>query len=165
MTEASKNDDAIEYRVADSNDGAGILTVLKEVAPEIPVSLGAPGAEAAMQAIIEDCCNSGESWVAVDSADTVLGFVLAKPDNLERFQLENEALSVRYIGVSKASRGQGISGALMEKLKGKGAPITASVLHTNKSDMANRLSAIGFTNKGADAKEARLRWAGSGTSP
>jgi ribosomal protein S18 acetylase RimI-like enzyme len=161
MTEASKEDDAIEYRVADSDDGTGILAVLKEVAPEIPVSLGTPGAEAAMQAIIEDCCNSGESWVVVDTAGTVVGFVLAKPDNYERFQFENGAVSVRYIGVSKASRGQGISGGLMEKLKGKGAPLTASVLHTNKSDMVNRLSKIGFTKKESDAKEARLRWVGS----
>jgi hypothetical protein len=106
MTEASKEDDAIEYRLADSDDGTGILAVLKEVASEIPVSLGTPDAEAVMQAIIEDCCNSGESWVAVDTSDTVVGLVLAKPNKLERFQLENGAVSLRYIGVSKARRGR-----------------------------------------------------------
>jgi hypothetical protein len=81
MTEAKK-DDAIEYRVADSDDGTGIFAVLKDIAPEIPVSLGTPGAEEAMQAIIEDCCDSGESCVALDTAGTVVGFVLAKPDKL-----------------------------------------------------------------------------------
>ena len=108
-----------------------------------------------LDTIIEDCCVSGKSWVALDTADTVVGFVLAKPDNLERIKFKNGAVSVRYIGVSKASRGQGISGALMEKLKGKGVPLTASVLRNNKSDMVNRLSKIGFTKKEKNSMSKR----------
>jgi len=42
MTEVSEKNDAVEYRVADSNDGTGILAVLQEVAPEIPVLLDTP---------------------------------------------------------------------------------------------------------------------------
>jgi hypothetical protein len=47
----------------------------------------------------------------------------------------------------------------MEKLKAKGVPLTASVLNTNHSNMANRLLKIGFTKMESDAKEARFRWA------
>jgi hypothetical protein len=46
----------------------------------------------------------------------------------------------------------------MNKLKADGVPLTASVLHTNKSDMANVLVHFGFKNVGSDLKETKLRW-------
>jgi hypothetical protein len=93
--------DTPEYRVANGDDAVGILTVLQEVAPEIPLSLDTSEHQEAMQPIIAECCASGESLVAVDADGTVFGFVLAKPDRLERFFHKNQALSLRYIGVSK----------------------------------------------------------------
>ncbi len=153
MTEVPK------YRVANGDDETDILAVLEEVAPEIPVSLDTPAHQEAIKAIIVECCASGDSWVAVDADDTIVGFALAKPDVMERFHHGNNALSLRYIGVNKNSRQCGIFSALMKKLMGKGVPLTASVLHTNCSDMANRLMKFDFAKAGSDAKEIKLRWA------
>ena len=55
--------------------------------------------------------------------------VLAKPDIHEQ-----GAISLRYVGVSKDFRQQGIFAALMEKLKANGVPLTASVLQTINRD-------------------------------
>jgi hypothetical protein len=77
--------DTPEYREANGDDAVGILTVLQEVAPEIPPSLDTPERQEAMQNIVAECCAGGESLVAVDGDGTVVGFVLAKPDRLERF--------------------------------------------------------------------------------
>jgi hypothetical protein len=151
--------DTPKYRVANGDDAAGILTVLQEVAPEIPLSLDTPERQEAMQAIVAECCASGESLVAVDADDAVVGFVLAKPDRLERFFHKNQALSLRYIGVKKAWRRHGIFAGLMEKSMAKGVPLTASVLHHNQSAMADRLVKVGYEKVESDAKETRLRWA------
>jgi acetyltransferase (GNAT) family protein len=150
--------DTPEYRVANGDDAVGIFTVLQEVAPEIPVSLDTPERQEAMQAVVAECCASGESLVAVDADGTVVGFVLAKPDRLERFLYKNQALSLRYIGVNKAWRQRGIFGGLMEKSMAKGVPLTASVLHNNQSAMADRLVKDGYEKVESDAKETRLRW-------
>lgn len=156
MTEAAN---AFQYRVADNDDAGGILTVLQEAAPEIPLSLDTPELKEAIQEVIAECCASGDSWVAVDSGGSVVGVVLAKPDRLERFFKKNQAVSLRYIGVNKMNRRHGVFATLMEKLKAKGVPLTASVLDTNHSNMANRLLKVGFTKTESDAKEARFRWA------
>lgn len=154
------SEETFEYRAADLNDAAGILAALKEVAPEIPVLLDTPDRLEVMYAIIAECCNSGESWVATDAAGTVVGFVLAKPDRLERFLRRNEAVSLRYVGAIPAKRKQGVFGLLMEKLMAKRVPLTASVLrtNTNQSGMAVRLGEIGFTTTGSDAKEVKVKW-------
>jgi hypothetical protein len=88
-----------------------------------------------------------------DADDTVVGFVLAKPDRLERFHHENQALSLPYIGVSKIWRQRGIFAGLMEKLTSKGAPLNAIVLHANQFAMADRLMKIGYTKVGSDEKQ------------
>jgi hypothetical protein len=149
---------AVEYRVANTDDAAGILSILQEVAPEIPVLLDTPESEEIIQSIIAECCNSGDSLVALDTEGAVAGFVLAKPDRLERFLHKNQAISLRYIGVTGLSRRQGIFAALMKKLTAKGVPLTASVLHTNRSDMATRLAKIGFDKIEHDTKETKLKW-------
>jgi hypothetical protein len=138
LPEAANTDPPV-CRSATDEDADGIWTVLLGVASEIPVLLDTSERQEAMQGIVEDCCASGDSLVAVDSDGTVVGFVLAKPDRVERFFHKNQALSLRYIGVSKSSRRQGLFGRLMETSKAKGVPLTASVLHTNQSDMADRL--------------------------
>jgi hypothetical protein len=152
------NEEMFQYRAADLNDAAGILAALREVAPEIPVLLDTPDRLEVMNAIIAECCNSGESWVATNAAGTVVGFVLAKPDRLERFLHRNEAVSIRYVGVIPAKRKQGIFGVLMKKVSAKKAPLTASVLRTNQSEMAVRLGKIGFVTTGSDAKEVKVKW-------
>jgi hypothetical protein len=154
----TKTSDAFEYRVAHGEDAVGILPVLQEVAPEIPVLLDTPERQETIQAIIAECCAGNESLVAVDAGGAIVGFVLAKPDRLERFLRKNKALSLRYIGVKGDCRQRGIFAALMEKLMAKGVPLTASVLHSNHSAMEDRLVKIGYTKVESDAKETRFRW-------
>jgi N-acetylglutamate synthase-like GNAT family acetyltransferase len=151
---SEKDHPVFEYRVANRNDETDILAVLEQVAAEIPVLLDTPERQDAIRGIIIECRKSGESWVAVDADGTVVGFVLARADIHEP-----QAISLRYIGVSGNSRRHGIFAALMEKMKAKGVPLTASVLHNNQSAMADRLVKIGFTKVGSDAKETKLRWA------
>ena len=158
MTKTPEKAGTFEYRVANRDDTIGILEVLQEVAPEIPLSLDTSEQQAMTAAIIAECCDSGESWVAVDADGTVVGFVLARPDRLERFHYENEALYLPYIGVTGTWRKYGIFGRLMEKLMAKGEPLTARVLHANHCGMADRLVEIGFTIVESDAKEIRLKW-------
>jgi N-acetylglutamate synthase-like GNAT family acetyltransferase len=147
-----------DCRVADENDAAAIFDIMQEVASEIPVMLDSPEHQEAMKGTIVECCDSGESWVAVDSDGTVIGFALAKPDRLARFYQENKAVSLRYIGVKATVRDKGVSSALMKKLKAKGEPVTASVLHTNQSAMADRHERGGFEKTGSDENEAKFRW-------
>jgi hypothetical protein len=149
----------LKYRVANSDDAVGILNVLQQVAPEIPLSLDTPESKEIMRFIIAECCSSGESLVAVDVDGTVVGFVLAKPDMFERAIYKNQTLSLRYIGVNKVWRRRGIFAGLMEKSMSKGVPLTTSVLHANQSAMADRLVKVGYEKVGTDAKETRLRWA------
>jgi hypothetical protein len=154
MVEATQKSNTVAYRVASRDDETEILAVLEEVAPEIPVSLDTPEAKNIIKAIIVECRSSGKSWVAVDADAKVVGFVLARKDIHEQ-----QAISLRYIGVNKNSRGRGIFYTLIEKLKANGVPLTASVLHGNQSGMVDHLVKIGFTNKGSDANETKLGWA------
>jgi predicted N-acetyltransferase YhbS len=150
--------DAFQYRVATSADAAGILAVLQEAASEVPVSLDTPERQQVMADIISECSASGESWVAIDDGGVVVGFVLAKPDRIERFLRENKGLTLPYIGVSKVCRRLGIFDGLMKKLTAKGEPLTASVLENNQSTMVDRLAKIGFVKTGTKGKQAKLRW-------
>ncbi len=142
-----------EIRVAVRDDETDILAVLEEIAPEVPVLLDTPERQEAIKGIIIECRKSGHSFVAVDAAGKVVGFALARPD----FH-EDGAISLRYVGTSKASRRRGIFAAFIGKLKAEGAPITASVLQGNLSGMADQLSKIGFTETEAGDKEKKFRW-------
>jgi ribosomal protein S18 acetylase RimI-like enzyme len=151
----AQTSNAVDYRVATHNDETDILAVLEEVALEIPVSLDTPENQEKIKTLIIQWCASGHSWVASKAGGTVVGFVLARPE----FD-EQRTISLLYIGVSTDSRGHGIFKTLMEKLKASGVPLTASVLHTNKSAMADILvKKFGFTKMASDATETKLRWA------
>jgi hypothetical protein len=158
MTTAPKEESTVEYRRANDGDVHGIFAILQEVAQEIPLSLDTLERQEMMQAIIAECCACGESWVAVDADGTIVGLALAKPDILERFHHENEALSLRYVAVSGSRRRRGIFRGLMEKLKAKKVPLTATVLLGNQSGMVDRLSKIGFTKSKISAEKVDLRW-------
>jgi hypothetical protein len=54
MSEVPKT---FEYRKAPNVDASGILSVMKEVAPEIPMSLDTPELEQQMQFEIKSCCH------------------------------------------------------------------------------------------------------------
>jgi hypothetical protein len=145
-----------EYRKANSDDEIGILSVLEEVAPEVPLPLGASELEN-MQIVIRTCRASGESWVAVDG-DTIVGAVLAKPDFRENNFIRTRALSLPFIGVNKASQKKGIFSTLMGKLTARGVPLSASVLHTNKSSMAKHLEKLKFAKEVSGDTETKFKW-------
>ena len=144
--------DPINYRVAVQDDEPEIFALFKEVAPEIPIPLEVPGTEDGMITEIVQC--RGGSWVAVDASGNVVGFALARPD----LRATDRATSLKYIGVSGSSRGLGISSELVNNLKAKGAPLTASVLSSNQSNMAHRFVKFGFTKVCSDDAEERFRW-------
>jgi N-acetylglutamate synthase-like GNAT family acetyltransferase len=103
--------------------------------------------------IIRQCCDSGKSWVAVDAGEKLVGFVLARKDIHDQ-----KAIALLYIGVSPASRTRKIFSTLLDKLKANGAPLTATVLHSNQSAMADHLAKRGFAEVVRDDKQTKLRW-------
>src|SRR5579863_7572908 len=88
-------------RMATRDDETNVWDVLVEVAPNIPVALDDPGGRGIVKNLIRTCIDGGDTWIAVDSNGEVIGFVLAQPDRYERFQNENGALHLPYVGVSK----------------------------------------------------------------
>jgi hypothetical protein len=62
------------------------------------------------------------------------------------------------VGVGKQSRQQGIFAALMDELLSQRVPVTAEVLHTNQSNMSDRLTSLGYEVTEADDKQTKLRW-------
>ena len=142
------------YRIATRSDETDVLAVLEEVAPEVPVSLEGAESQGKIQTLIRQGHASGKSWVAVDESDKVVGFALARPDAHEG----KAAVYLNYVGVSAASRKQGVFAGLMQKLKAGGVAITADVLNGNKSTMVDRLTKIGFTQISADDQQTKLAW-------
>lgn len=139
----------LSYRTAVAGDEAGIFKVFEEVAPEVPTAIR-PGTDALIQELVE----SGHSWVAVDADGNIVGYALARPH-------DHEALSLWYLGVSKAARNQRVSSTLISKLKEIGAPIVTDVRHNNASCMVERFERLGFV-KCADGilgkDQTKLRW-------
>ena len=137
------------YRTAVSGDETDILKVFEEVAPEVPTAVR-PGTKA----LIEELVASGQSRVAVNADGVIIGDALAKPQDAN-------TLSLYYLGVSKAARGQRISSSLVSELKEIGAPIVTDVRHDNKSSMVERFERWGFV-KGAEGilgqDQTKLRW-------
>lgn len=150
----TQDSNAIKYRIATSHDETDVYAVMHEVAPEIPVPLDTEDNQIIMHGIIRECHGSGKSWIAIDANDgEVVGCVLARPDIHEP-----GAISLRYVGVKKASRCQGIFATFIEKLKANDAPLTASVLVNNNSAMGYRFLKAGFAKAKSDDKETLFRW-------
>jgi ribosomal protein S18 acetylase RimI-like enzyme len=141
--------DVNTYRVAVSGDEAGILKVFAEVAPEVPTAVRS-GTEKLIQGLVA----SGQSWVAVDVDDNIVGYVLAEP-------YDSKTLSLAYLGVSKAARNQRVSSSLISKLQEIGAPIVTDVRANNKSSMVEIFEHFGFVKMPPDvfsADRTKLRW-------
>lgn len=143
----------ITYRVATLGDADGILTILAEVAPEIPVSLATADEQRLITTVTGECINTEKSRVAVDAGGAIVGVVLAR-----RLPHKGTGLFLEYIGVSKSSRNRRIFIALMDRLKSKDVPLNATVLSGNQSNMLDRLLKIGFTKVQTDDSETKLRW-------
>jgi GNAT superfamily N-acetyltransferase len=147
----------ITYRPAALDEAAEILRVLVEVAPEIPVQIEPLEREEALYALIRNCARSGESWVATDEAGRIIGFLLAEPDQVRRHYAEHEILELRYGGVVKSQRRQGIFTELIEKVLARMVPVTATVSPANQFGAARLLEKLGFHGISSPGGEQRFR--------
>jgi ribosomal protein S18 acetylase RimI-like enzyme len=146
-------------RAATRNDETNVWDVLVEVAPNIPLALDDQHDQEIAQDLIRRCIDGGDTWIAVDSKGAIIGFILAQPNVRERFQNENGAFQLPYVGVSKKWQKRGVFTSLLENLTYQGVPLTAKVLLTNKSNMAANLEKAGFTKEDKpDSKQSHLRW-------
>lgn len=148
------------HRIATPDDARGIFSVLAEVALEIPVSLDTCGRQKAIFSKVKECASSGESLVAIDGDERVIGFLLVEPDKMERSFCNNMALHLPYGGVTASWRGQRIFSALIRQVMSRKVPLTATVKAANLSKMATRLPQLGFQNAGPGSfpKETDFRW-------
>src|SRR5947208_13683009 len=126
----------ISYRPARIDEAVDILAVLIEIAPEIPFQTEPLEREEALYALIRNCARSGESWVATDEAGRIVGFLLAEPDQVRRHYAEHEILELRYGGVVKSQRRQGIFTKLFERVLARMVPMAATVSPASQSGAA-----------------------------
>jgi hypothetical protein len=147
-------------RVARSDDAPGILAVLAEVAPEIPLLLDTTERRQAVSNMVTEFTSMGESWVAVGANDRITGFLLVESDEVERRQRNNQALHLHYAGVTKIQRNRGIFRALVQQAMNRNVPLSATVKAANQSEMTARLTRIGFQKWRSDShhSEDNFRW-------
>jgi hypothetical protein len=89
----------VSYRKAELGDAADIHALLLMLAPEVPLLADTLEREEALYAVVRNFARSGESWVALDAAGAIVGFVLAAPIEARRHYGENEVLELRHAGV------------------------------------------------------------------
>jgi ribosomal protein S18 acetylase RimI-like enzyme len=148
---------AIGVRQANLDDAADILALLLQLAPEIPLLADTLEREEALYALVRNCARSGESWVAVDEADAIVGFVLAEPNRFARHYAEHEVIELHYAGVAAEHRDRGVFGQLIGHVLARLQPVTMTVAHDNRSGMAARLERLGFRPAGNAGGERRWR--------
>ncbi len=108
--------------------------LLLRLAAEIPLLVDTLEREEALYAEIRNCARSGESWVACDPAERIVGFVAVEPNQLGRHYAENEVLDLRYAGVAPEHRDAGIFAELVARLQARMLPIgTRSVRKTARA--------------------------------
>jgi len=149
---------AIAYRPARIDDAADIHALLLRLAPEIPLLVDTLEREEALYALIRNCGRVGESWVALDKKERIIGFVLADPEVTERHYAEHEILDLRYAGVAPEQRGHGIFRALISKVQARLVPVTVIVPLHNRFGAAARLEKFGFRPSGSPGGELVFRW-------
>jgi ribosomal protein S18 acetylase RimI-like enzyme len=148
----------IAYRPARIEDAPDIHALLLHLAPEIPVLVDTLEREEALYALIRNCGRVGESWVALDEQERIIGFVLVDPEVLERHYAEHEIFDLRYAGVAPEHRGRGIFHALIARVQARLVPITIIVPPHNRFDTAARLEKFGFRETGSAGVERVFRW-------
>ncbi len=148
----------IAYRQARIEDAAEIHALLLRLAPEIPLLVDTLEREEALYALIRNCGRVGESWVALDEDERIIGFVLVDPEVLERHYAEHEILDLRYAGVAPEHRGHGIFRTLISKVQSRLVPVTVIVPPHNRFGVAARLEKFGFRPTGSLGGEHGLRW-------
>jgi GNAT superfamily N-acetyltransferase len=153
----------ITYRPAALEEAPDILAAMKALAGEIPLRLEKLEHEEALYRVIRNCARSGESWVAVDEGGGIVGFLLAEPNQTDRFWGEQEALDLRYAGVLPEFRGQGVFGELLARVVSRLAPLTANVPTANRSGIGRLFEAAGFVKSSASGGDRYRREPGVST--
>jgi GNAT superfamily N-acetyltransferase len=149
---------AIAYRQAAVEDAPEIHALLLRLASEIPLLVDTLEREEALYALIRNCGRVGESWVALDEQERIIGFALVDPEVLERHYAEHEIFDLRHAGVAPEHRGRGIFRALITRVQARLVPITTIVPAHNRFGVAARLEKIGFRQTGALGGERAFRW-------
>ena len=148
----------VSYRPAELGDAADIHALLLILAPEIPLLLDTLEREEALYAVVRNFARSGESWVALDEAGAMAGFVLAAPLERGRHYGESEVLELRYAGVAAGRRRLGAFSEMLKRVCGRMLPVVTTVNATNKSGIDRRLDATGFWQTGSAGGERQFRW-------
>ena len=147
----------IAYRQARVEDAADIHALLLTLAPEIPLLVDTLEREEALYALIRACGRSGESWVALDERERIVGFVLVDPELLERHYAEHEILELRYAGVAPEHRGHGVFATLVAKVLARMVPVIVTIPPQNRSNTAAHLEKFGFRPTGSAGGDRVLR--------
>jgi hypothetical protein len=142
-------------RHAKSNDVPKIFGLLEEVAPKIPLNIEGDDRKEMLRKLVKQCCECGESWVATNDDDRLVGFQIIRPSEAgRRFDNDGEpqsaGLMLEYGGVTEGSIGQGIFRALIDKTKLRRLPLYAAVKRSNHSRMSDRLLKMGFEKFAVD---------------
>ena len=148
----------IAYRPARVEDAAEVHALLLRLAPEVPLLVDTLEREEALYALIRNCGRVGESWVALDAEERIIGFVLVDPEVLERHYAEHEIFDLRYAGVAPEHRDKGVFRTLILKVQSRLVPITAIVPPHNRFDVAVRLEKFGFRQTQSPGGERVFRW-------
>lgn len=148
----------VSYRAAELADAADIHALLLKLAPEIPLLVDTLEREEALYVVVRNFARSGESWVALDDAGTIVGFVLAGPVERGRHYAEAEVLELRYAGVAAEYRGGGIASEMLRRVCSRLLPIVTRVGAANTSPIDRRLEAAGFRQTGSAGGERQYRW-------
>ncbi len=148
----------IAYRPAALGDAADIHALLLALAPEIPVLVDTLEREEALYALTRNCARSGKSWVACDGGGRIVGFVLADLNQHGRHYAEGEVIELRHAGTAPGHRRRGIFGRLVAEVLARMVPVTTTVSQHNRSEIATRLTKLGFRQIASPSGEQRLRW-------
>lgn len=147
------NQPGIRIRSATSDDLEAIMTALERLSDEIPVKMER---RQILRQIVAECCKQ-KSWVALDEAGHLAGFLLGKTCT-DRPGYVGDGFTLLYGGVLAGYRKQGLFFCLLSKAKELKRPLDASVSHENKSGMAARLAREGFTKYLQCPKEDYFIW-------
>jgi ribosomal protein S18 acetylase RimI-like enzyme len=148
----------MEIRVAVPSDEVTILALIRVVAAEIPILIEPDDRWRLVQQMVQNHCAGGESWVAVGDDGAIAGFLLAEPDQVERFLHDDGSVYLAYAAVAPAARGMGTFTALARQAMGMQVPLTATVKRGNTSNMVGRFQRLGFVISAERPDDTALAW-------
>jgi hypothetical protein len=134
-------------RSASHKDIAGIFAILESVLAEVPVLLDTDERRRLILEMIEGYCAQRTSWVVLDQADSIIGFLLGENLSIKRPWMQFDGITLPYGGVLRDHQRHGHFSNLIAQAKTIGKPLRAVVKRANKSCMAARLVKMGFVKK------------------